>query len=123
MNARTTLAELRRRLRRAHGRRLATSTGRLDLCGACGESFVCPVTWSESGPADWWLLLRCGSCGESREVVATNDAVAAYDNQLDEGMQEINAAAERLAREALAAEADALGTALDMDLLGADDFR
>jgi len=114
---------LLRRLRRARGRRLAASTGRLDLCGACGESFVCPVTWSEQGPADWWLRLRCGSCGVSREVIASNAAVAAYDNHLGEGMQEINEAAERVAREALAAEADALGTALDMDLLGADDFR
>jgi len=118
-----TFAQLRRRLHRARGRRLAASTGRLDLCGACGEPFVCPLTWSEKGPADWWLLLRCGACGSSREVVATNAAVAEYDSQLDEGMQEINAAAERFAREALAAEADALGTALGMDLLGADDFR
>ena len=118
-----TIAQIHRRLRRARGRRLAASTGRLDLCGACGEPFVCPVTWSENGPADWWLLLRCGSCGASREVVASNTAVAEYDNQLDEGMQVINAAAERLAREALAAEADALSTALNMGLLGADDFR
>jgi hypothetical protein len=118
-----TLSQLRRRLRRAHGRRIAASTGRLDLCGACGEPFVCPVTWSEKGPADWWLLLRCGACGESREVVASNEAVAEYDSQLDDGMRVINAAAERLARDALAAEADALGTALEMDLLGADDFR
>ena len=118
-----TFAHIRHRLRRARGRRLAATTGRLDLCGACGEAFVCPVTWSEQGPADWWLMLRCGSCGTSREVVASNAAVAAYDSHLDEGMQEINAAAEQLAREALAAEADALGTALGMDLLGADDFR
>jgi hypothetical protein len=118
-----TFDQLRRRLRRSRGRRLAASTGRLDLCGACGESFVCPVSWSESGPADWWLLLRCGSCGSSREVVASNSAVAEYDNQLDEGMRVINAGAERLAREALSAEADVLGTALGLDLLDADDFR
>jgi hypothetical protein len=116
-------AHFRRRLRRARGRQLAASTGRLDLCGACGEPFVCPVTWSEHGPADWWLRLRCGECGASREVVASNAMVAEYDSQLDEGMREINAEAERLAREALAAEADALGTALGLDLLGADDFR
>ena len=118
-----TFRHIRRRLRRAHGRRLAASTGRLDLCATCGEPFVWPVNWSEQGPADWWLLLRCGSCGWSREVVATNAAVAEYDNQLDEGMQVINAEAERLAREGLEAEADTLGTALGLDLLGADDFR
>ena len=115
--------QIRRRFRRAHGRRLAASTGRLDLCGMCGEPFVCPVSWSEEGPADWWLLLRCGSCGGSREVVASNAAVAAYDSQLDEGMQAINAAAERMAREAIADEADPLSTALGLDLLVADDFR
>ena len=117
------LSRLRRRLRRARGRRLAASTGRLDLCGHCGEAFVCPVTWSESGPADWWLVLRCGSCGTSREVLASNAAVAEYDSRLDDGMQEINSAAERLARDALAAEADAFGAALERDLLTADDFR
>jgi hypothetical protein len=117
------LSRLRRRLRRARGRRLAATTGRLDLCGHCGEAFVCPVTWSESGPADWWLLLRCGACGASREVVASNAAVAEYDGHLDSGMQEINAAAERLAREALAAQAEVFRTALRRNLLTADDFR
>jgi hypothetical protein len=117
------LSRLRQRLRRAHGRRLAASTGRLDLCGACGEPFVSPMKWSESGPADWWLLLRCGSCGSSREVVASNATVAAYDSRLDEGMMAINRAADQLAHEALAAEADTIATALDLDLLGADDFR
>jgi hypothetical protein len=117
------LSRLRRRLRRAHGRRLAASTGRLDLCAECGAEFVCPVRWSESGPADWWLLLRCGECGASREVVASNAMVAEYDSQLDEGMSEINRAAERLTREALAVAADPLGVALAQDLLGADDFR
>jgi transcription elongation factor Elf1 len=118
-----TISGLRRRLRRARGRRLAASTGRLDLCGACGEAFVCPVTWSEAGPADWWLLLRCGSCGSSREVVASNAAVAAYDSLLDDGMTQINSTAERMAREAIAAEADTLGVALQRGLLTADDFR
>jgi hypothetical protein len=117
------LSRLRRRLRRARGRRIAASTGRLDLCSACGEGFVVPVTWSESGPAAWLLLLRCGACGTSREVLASNAAVAEYDCRLDEGMRDINAAAERLARDALAAEADAFSAALERDLLTADDFR
>jgi hypothetical protein len=117
------LSELRRRLRRVRGRRLAASTGRLDLCTECGEDFVCPVTWSEAGPSAWWLLLRCGACGAAREVTASNAAVSRYDSQLDEKMAEINRVAERLSREALAAEADALGVALRRDLLGADDFR
>jgi hypothetical protein len=102
--------------------RAATST-RLDVCLGCGEGFVYPVSWTESGPADWWLLLRCGGCGTLRDVVASNNAVAAFDRQLDEEMDEIKAAAEQLGRESFSDEADAFGTALRLDLLSADDFR
>jgi hypothetical protein len=56
-------------------------------------------------------------------VLASNAEVAEYDSRLDDGMRDINAAAERLARDALAAEADAFGAALERDLLTADDFR
>jgi hypothetical protein len=84
---------------------------------------VYPVEWTESGSADWWLLLRCGGCGEWRDVVATNYAVAAFDRVLDEEMDVIRAAAEKLERESLAAAADTFGAALRLDLLGADDFR
>jgi hypothetical protein len=84
---------------------------------------VYPVTWTESGPADWWLLLRCGGCGTWRDVVASNHAVAAFDRMLDEARDVIGAAAERLEREWLSAQADTFGAALRLDLLGADDFR
>jgi hypothetical protein len=95
----------------------------LELCPDCGEGFVYPVTWTESGPAEWWLLLRCGGCGAWRDVVATNHAVAAFDRALDEATKVITRAAERLAREALSRQAETLGVALRLDLLTADDFR
>jgi hypothetical protein len=56
-------------------------------------------------------------------VVASNHAVAAFDRMLDEEMDEIRAAAERLERESFSAQADTFGAALRLDLLGADDFR
>jgi hypothetical protein len=96
---------------------------RLDVCPKCGEDFVYPVTWAESGPADWWLLLRCGGCGSWRDLVASNRAVEAFDRRLDVKMALIRAAAERLARECLSAQAEIFSTALRLDLLGADDFR
>jgi hypothetical protein len=110
---------LRRSRRRPHG----NLAPRLDRCFDCGEGFVYPLDWSESGPADWWLHLRCGACGTSREVVASNRAVEEFDRQLDGEMETIEAAADRLARESLLAEADAFGAALRLDLLTADDFR
>ena len=72
---------------------------RLERCPRCGEEFVYPVTWTESGPADWWLLLRCGACGAWRDVIASNQAVEAFDRLLDEHVRAIRTAAERLARE------------------------
>ena len=117
------MSRFRRWLRRSGARRRAETPRRLDVCPECGEEFVHPVTWTESGPVNWWLLLRCGGCGVWRDVVASNHAVEAYDRVLDEEMDVIRAAAERLERESFAAQADSFGTALRMDLLGADDFR
>jgi uncharacterized Zn finger protein len=96
---------------------------RLERCPRCGEEFVYPVTWTESGPADWWLLLRCGACGAWRDVIASNQAVEAFDRLLDEQVRVIRTAAERIARESLSAQADILRAALRLDLLTADDFR
>ena len=117
------MSRFRRWLRRSGGRERAETATRLDVCPKCGEGFVYPVTWTESGPADWWVLLRCGACGTWRDVVASNRVVAAFDRRLDEAMNVIMAAAERLARESLTAQAETLSVALRLDLLGADDFR
>jgi hypothetical protein len=117
------MSRLRRWLRGSGRCPVAETETPLDLCAECGEGFVYPVSWTESGPADWFLHLRCGACGASRDVVASNYAVEAFDRQLDSEMQMIEDAAARLARESLLAEADALGTALRLDLLSADDFR
>jgi hypothetical protein len=56
-------------------------------------------------------------------VVASNPIVADYDRILDEDLDAIRDAADRLEREALSAEADTFGRALRLDLLTADDFR
>ena len=120
------MSRFRRWLRRLEPRERADhAIGATDLqrCRDCGEGFVYPVTWTESGPADWWLLLRCGACGAWRDVVASNQAVAAFDRVLDEALDTIRLAADRLWRESLLAEAETFGTALRLDLLGADDFR
>jgi hypothetical protein len=110
-------------LRRQTARRRARAGTCLQQCVECGEDFVYPVTWTESGPDAWWILLRCGACGTWRDVVASNTAVAAFDRALDEGSAEIELAADRLGRESLMDQADSLGTALRLDLIGADDFR
>jgi hypothetical protein len=117
------MSRFRRWLRRCGGRAGARPATRLDLCPTCGDGFVYPLTWTEWGPANWLMRLRCGGCGSRRDAVASNYAVEAFDRTLDEKMEVIEAAAERLARESLMAQAEKLGVALSMDLIGADDFR
>jgi hypothetical protein len=117
------MSRLRRWLRSRRGLERAASGTDLSCCSDCGKAFAYPVTWTESGPADWWILLRCGSCDAWRDVVASNPVVAAYDRILDEDLETIRVAAARLERAALSAEADTLGRALRLDLLTADDFR
>jgi hypothetical protein len=117
------MSRFRRWLRRSVRRPGAAIATRLDRCPECDQGFVYPLDWGESGPADWWLHLRCGACGTSREVVASNRSVEAFDRQLDGEMETIEAAADRLARESFLAEADTFGAALRLDLLTADDFR
>ena len=101
----------------------AETDTRLDVCFECGQGFVYPFDWGESGPADWWLHLRCGACGTCREVIASNCAAEAFDRQLDGEMNVIEAAARRLEHESFRAQAETFGTALRLDLLSADDFR
>ena len=117
------MSRLRRWLRGLSAQERAGTTTLLDTCLECGEGFVYPVTWTEWGPADWLMLLRCGGCGSSRDVVASNDAAEAFDWLLDQQMAVIRAAADRLERESLAAEAESFATALRLDLVRADDFR
>jgi len=117
------MSRLRRWLRRSPARSGAQTGTHLDRCPDCAAGFVYPVIWAESGPAHWWLVLRCGACGSWRDVVASNYAVAVFDRLLDEARDVIRATAERLEHESFSAEADTFGTALRLDLLTADDFR
>lgn len=116
------ISRLARWLRRRRPQHVETPT-ELHRCPDCGTDFVCPITWTESGPSDWWLLLRCGQCGMRRDVIASNLVVAEFDRVLDEELERIRVEADRLGRESLQAQADSFGTALRMDLLTADDFR
>jgi hypothetical protein len=91
-------------------------------CTECGTDFVHPVEWSPHGDEHWWMLLRCGSCGTTREETVPDADAEQYDRELDLAEHRMKRAADRLSRERLAVEADAFATALELDLIGAEDF-
>jgi hypothetical protein len=104
--------------KRIFNRRRAT----LSHCSACGTDFVHPVEWSPNDGGTWWMLLRCGGCGRSREETVPDAAAELYDLELDEAEFRMRRAADRLSKERLADQADSFVTALELDLIGAEDF-
>ena len=92
-------------------------------CGACGADFVHPVEWSPHDDRSWWMLLRCGACGDTREATVTDAEAERYDRDLDRAEYRMKRLAERLSQERLADQTESFVTALELDLIGAEDFR
>jgi hypothetical protein len=105
--------------KRLFHRRRAT----LSDCSECGADFVHPVEWAPNDGGTWWMVLRCGACGTSREETVLDQEAARYDRDLDMAEHRMRCAADRLSRELLEEEADSFATALRLDLIGVEDFR
>jgi hypothetical protein len=104
-------------------RRREPSTSDVDLtvCRSCASDTVIPTDWAERGRS-WWMRVRCGACGASREFVVADAAAQRYDADLDRGMGEIGVTLQRLERERMATDVETFSTALRLDLLDANDF-
>jgi hypothetical protein len=83
---------------------------------------VCPIDWEPDGPDHWRIALRCGECESWREVRVTNAEAKEFDYALDTQCSQIQRALDRLERERMEAELDALVVALERDLIDAGDF-
>jgi hypothetical protein len=104
--------------KRIFNRRRAT----LSDCSECGADFVHPVEWSPKDGDTWWMLLRCGACGASREETVRDEEAERYDDELDMAEYRMRRAADRLSKELLEQQADTFATALRLDLIGVEDF-
>ena len=106
--------------RLSRGRRAAAED--LTGCATCGSDFVSPTDWSEHDETSWWMRLRCGQCGEFREVIVSQEIADRYDHALNRTRDAIVATLARLDRERMTAEVEAFSTALRLDLFDAGDF-
>ena len=88
----------------------------------CGRDFVNPVDWEPVGSEHWWLLLRCGECETRREVTVTNAVARRYDAELDRRADILIASLERLDRERMIGQVEAMAIALRLSLIDAADF-
>jgi hypothetical protein len=91
-------------------------------CTSCGADYVHPVEWSPHDGESWWMLLRCGACGATREATVSDFDAEVYDRELDLAEHRMRREADRLSRERLAEQAESFTTALELDLIGAEDF-
>jgi hypothetical protein len=90
--------------------RRSTPTG-LESCLVCGQDFVSMARCTRAGSGTWWLLLRCGACGTWHETFARDEPVAALQRATARGVH------------ALRSQVDAFCEALELDLIGPDEFR
>jgi len=105
-----------------HKRQQRDSDAHLVTCAMCAADFVNPVDWEPVGETQWWMLLRCGACDTWREVTVTNDIAARFDLELDQRLDVVARALERLDRSRMAAEVETMILALRHGLVDPADF-
>jgi hypothetical protein len=94
----------------------------LTLCRACGCDLVNPMDWYEQDEWTWYVLLRCGECLHSREVILTDEQAKQFDRELLPGIRAIERVVDELDRERMRREVEIFAVALARDLVTASDF-
>ena len=110
-------------VRRLAGPRYPLPSSQLIRCQHCRLDLANPVAWREHDASHWWIRLRCGGCGSVREVVVRDEDAQRLDRDLGRGLRRIAAGLYTLERATMRAEVEALTSALERDLVDADDFR
>jgi hypothetical protein len=101
----------------------AKATG-LHVCPECGSRLVQPTCWEQTAPRGHWRLWRrCPECEWCGDSVHGEREIDAYDEELDNGTESLASVLEELERESMQRVAEAFATALQADLITADDFR
>jgi hypothetical protein len=98
------------------------STGGLEFCLACERDFVSLIRCTRTGSGSWWLVLRCGECGTWHETFARDDAVSALLKAIADARDSVARSVRCLDLERMVSQVDAFSQALELDLIGADDF-
>ena len=94
----------------------------LEICPVCGRDFVQPVSWEPAGEAAWWMFLRCGECGMSREIAVSNADADRFERALHARASCSPPRRASSRRSACRPRSTPSSTALDQDLIDADFF-
>jgi hypothetical protein len=94
----------------------------LEVCLVCSRDFVSMLRCTWAGNGTWWLRLRCGGCGTWHETFADDDAVAALHRASAKASRTLAEGVRCLDLERMGTQVESFSRALELDLIGADDF-
>jgi hypothetical protein len=95
----------------------------LEICGACGKSFVVPIDLLDCVDEGLYLLaLHCKNCDWFALGIHEDAELEAYEEHLKQETSRLAAYAEVLEVSRFLDEADGFARALDDDLLGPEDL-
>jgi hypothetical protein len=95
----------------------------LEVCLVCRQECISMARCTRAGNGSWWLLLRCGACGTWHETFARDEAVAALQQAIRRGVHTVAEHVRCLDLERMGSQVEAFSQALELDLIGPDDFR
>lgn len=108
---------------REDGHNRTKQAKQLHICPRCSSRLVQPTCWEQAGDRSHWRVWRrCPECEWTSQGVHDEREIDAFDEQLDLGAHELAEELRILEQENMAAMVETFATALDADLIGADDF-
>ena len=94
----------------------------MTMCPRCGSTFLQPLRCEAKGSDVLLVELRCSDCNAWLKAPHTRADMRELDRRQAEYRALISAEYERVVADSMEALASCLASALEMDLVGADDF-
>jgi hypothetical protein len=94
----------------------------LHVCPRCAGGLVHPLDWGEESPGRWRILMRCPDCDALREGVFGQALVERLDEELDRATGALLSDLRQLTHANMVEEIEVFSRALELDLIGPNDF-
>ena len=95
----------------------------LHVCAECGSKLVQPTRWEQTAKrGHWHLWRRCPECEWRCDGIHGEREIDAFDEALDNGAEALASKLHELEREGMREVVEVFATALQADLITADDF-
>jgi predicted nucleic acid-binding Zn-ribbon protein len=105
------------------GRTQTKTAAGLHVCPECGSRLVQPTCWEQTADRNHWRLWRrCPECEWKCDAIHGEREIDDFDEELDLGTRALTNVLQTLERENMKNVVESFTTALQADLITADDF-